>query len=123
MRRSLRSGVLCSGRLRPQGADADQVVRGRRKDQGPADPVTTTMSQLVEHPNRLHPSEALFDELALPLTHQIPRMARRPRIDRTAAGGGVGILGHMRRDAPRAPLSHKPFRVAVLVPAAGTATR
>src|SRR5436309_15846415 len=64
--------------------DAHQVVqRGTQREQ-PSDAPHAPVARRPEEGHRLEPAEHLFDELALLLTDAIPRMARRPHIDRTA---------------------------------------
>src|SRR6185369_11353454 len=86
----------CSGRLRQQGAHADQVVRRGGEDEVPVDPPTAAMAQLPEQADRFHPTKALLDEFALALTDRVAGMARGPGIDRTPAAHRLGKLGDMR---------------------------
>src|ERR1700680_5140385 len=98
-----------SGWLREQGAQAHQIERRRREDEGPVDTRPAAVPQLAQQANGLHPAEALLDQLPLLLTDRVARMTGRAGIDRTAAMRRLGILGDMRGDPHLAEQLHETF--------------
>ena len=52
---------------RQQTSQPDDVVHGRRAGEAPGDERTAAVAELPQPADRLHPSEALLDELALVL--------------------------------------------------------
>src|SRR4029450_10059289 len=88
------SPALCSYCLR-QISHSDQVVGRRREAEHPSDTLDPLVPRFAHHANRLHPSEDLFDPLALLLAHGVAGVARRPTVDGTAAVRG--ILRHLWR--------------------------
>src|SRR4051812_37594314 len=62
-----------------QSAHPHDVVRRRGEGEDPVDERSAAMPELPEAPDRLHPPEALLDELPLLLTDGVPRVARGAR--------------------------------------------
>src|SRR5436190_23016577 len=87
---------------RQQPPHPHDVVRGGGEGEDPGDEWPTTMAELPEPADGLHPAEALFDQFAFPLTDGIARMARGPLIDRTAAAVRRRVLRQVRGGAHRA---------------------
>src|SRR5512134_1912066 len=98
--------VAATGHLRPVGlstsyrsrchrrevAYPDQVVRSQGKGEDPVDSGETSVPGLAHHPDRLQPSEDLFDSLALSLAHLIARTLGRPTVDDAVPN----LLGNVR---------------------------
>lgn len=57
-----------------QISNADQVVSRGREDEDPVDAFATAVPQLAQQPDRLQPTEDLFDSFAFPLTDLVTRM-------------------------------------------------
>src|SRR5688572_14872215 len=73
------------------------------------------MAQLAEPADRLHPAEALLDELPFLLAPRVAGLTRRPTVDGAAAIPGGAELRDVRR-RPHAPeLRHKVAAVVALV--------
>src|SRR2546425_12498545 len=68
---------------RDQVPDAHQVVQRGSQGKQPPHAAHPPVTGFPEEGHGLEPAEHLFDELALLLTDGVPRMAGRPRVDRT----------------------------------------
>src|SRR5215472_3094799 len=71
------------------------------------------MTQFSHSPNRLHPTEDLFDPLTLLLTDRVSRMSRGPAINRTLAV--LVVLRHMRSRVHMSRFRHEVLGVVILV--------
>ena len=70
---------------RDQIAPPDQVVRRGGEGTDPIDETAAAMAEFLEQPDRLHPSEGLFDVLTTTLARGVARMPRCAVIDRASA--------------------------------------
>ena len=100
------SGRSC--RRRQQSAQPHDVVGGRGEGEDPGDQRAAPMAQLPQPADGFHPAETLLDEFALPLTHLIARVPRRPRIDGTPSTDG--LLRDMRGDGHLAQIGDEVAR-------------
>src|SRR5258706_4886329 len=92
---------------------SDQIVGCRGEDKHPTDPRHSLMPGLAHQPDCLQPAEDLFHTLTDSLADGVPRMTRRPAIDRTLAPRNV--LRHMRGDHKVPGLCYKVAGVVALV--------
>src|SRR4051812_15982715 len=68
---------------REQRPQSDQVVGRGGEGHLPIDELASTMPQLSQPADRLHPAEDLFDEFPTLLTGRVALVPRRPAVDRT----------------------------------------
>ena len=80
---------------RQQCSQADQVVRRGGEGHDPIDQLSTAVPQLAQAADRFHPAEDLFDELPFLLTDRVPRLARRPPVDRRVLISHPGELNNL----------------------------
>jgi len=100
-------------------SDSNQIVRRHRKREHPPASVKPFVASLPQQPDRLDPTEDLFNPFSLPLTDRITRMTGGPLIDRTTSVGGV--LRHRRGDVQLLQRGHKLFGVKQLIGTNGNA--
>src|SRR6266487_2540829 len=100
---------------RHQLSHSYKVVSGRGEDKDPVHAGGAAVAQLAQQPDRLQPTEDLFDPFAFLLADLIASMARRASIDGRPAVSVV--LGHVRRHLQVAQLCHEIMSVVVLVAA------
>src|SRR5206468_916501 len=104
-----------SSRCRRNFRDANEVVGSGGQHEEPFHQATATMSRLAQASDSLHPSERLFDPLALDCADAIAGVSGRACIDRRAAIGIV--LRDMRRAAAFTAACDEVGGVIVLVAA------
>ena len=112
--RCVRRGLVGSCGGLHEIAHPHQVVHSRGEGEQPADSLHATEFDFAQQPDRLQPSEDLFDPFPLLLTHGVARMAGGPFINRT--GTVCRVLGHMGRHLPRPQILDELVCVIVLIP-------
>src|SRR5205809_6300652 len=77
---------------RQQGAQADEVVRRRRKGHDPVDEFAAAVPQLPQPAYCLHPSQDLLDQPPCLFTDTVPCMARGADVDRAPLLSPLAVL-------------------------------
>ena len=89
-RRFLRLGIRCH-----QGSQSHRVVRGYGKCDNPVDQRFTTVAQFPQASNGLHPARHLLDELPIPLTDLVARVACGANVDGAVWCLARDVRGHL----------------------------
>src|SRR5205085_9355011 len=87
------------------------------------DATPTAVPQLAQETHRLHPSEALLDQLPFLLADGVAGMTGGARINRTGTADRLRKLSEMRRHAERPEDLDEASRVVIFVASDGDAMR